>query len=139
MKVLKNDLTFLEQRVVLSLMMDAVDVVCAKYTLIAFLIDMCTDASEEVKIYTDNKEDYTYDLEKVDNFTSDFFNDSFLRELYNRCMTAYNMQLNKNVIDTLIEAVNSLSESFGSINAEELTQQLEQTFVNMQKESGLNG
>lgn len=139
MKVLKNDLTFLEQRVALSLMMDAVDVVCAKYTLIAFLIDMCTDLSEEVKIYTENEEDYTYDLEKVDNFTSDFFNDSFLRELYNRCMTTYNMQLNKNVTDTLINAVNGLSESLGSINTEELTQQLEQTFVNMQKESGLNG
>ena len=139
MKVLKNDLTFLEQRVALSLMMDAVDVVCAKYTAIAFIIDMCTDTSEEVKIYTENEEDYTYDLEKVDNFTFDFFNDSFLRELYNRLMNAYNMQLNKNVTDTLIEAVNGLSESFGSINAEELTQQLEQTFVNMQKESGLNG
>lgn len=139
MKVLKNDLTFLEQRVALSLMMDTVDVVCAKYTAIAFIIDMCTDMSEEVKIYTENEEDYTYDLEKVDIFTFDFFNDSFLRELYDRLMNAYNMQLNKNVTYTLVEAVNGLSESFGSINTEELTQQLEQTFANMQKESGLNG
>lgn len=136
MKVLKNDLTFDEQNIALDLMMEQDSVVTAKYVLIGYILDKCTDynSKKTEKVEDDGSCVFTFSVDDIENVKNEFFDDEDLIALYNRCMMTYNMQLTKNVTNGLISAINGLVENFGSIDSESLTKQLEQTFVNLQKE-----
>lgn len=139
MKVLKNDLTLEERQIALAFMSGEDEVLFSQYALMAYIMDKLTDVSEDIRVYNEDKSDFSYNLEKVYELKDEFKASATLCTVYMELVDVFKTQTLKNVTVGLASAVNSLVESVNSINTEELTQQLEQTFVNMQKESGLNG
>lgn len=139
MKVLKNDLTLEERQIALAFMNGEDEILFSQYALMAYIMDKLTDVSEDIRVYNEDKSDFSYNLEKVYELKDEFNASETLYTVYMELVDVFKTQTLKNVTVGLASAVNSLVESVNSINTEELTQQLEQTFVNMQKESGLNG
>lgn len=137
MKVNKTSLDFENKEYALMYMLNQQDVVYAEYGLIGFILDRCTDA--DVRAY-DNEEDkaerndnYAFDIDEVEKYYDDFFKNEHLRKVFDDLMKKYELQLSKNSTDTFVASLSDLADSLSSVNAEDLTKQLEQMLVDAQK------
>ena len=135
MKVLKEDLTLEERQIALAFMNGEDEVLFSQYALMAYIMDKLTDVSEDIRVYNEDKSDFSYDLEKVYELKNEFNANATLYTVYMELVDVFKTQTLKNVTNGLASAVNSLVESVNSINADELTKQLESTLVELKKEA----
>lgn len=136
MKVTKDSLSIIEKRVALSYAIGQEDVIFGRYSLMGYIIDKLTD--EDVRDYAvdengNNTEEYGFDIEKVMAVEKEFFDNKVLKGAYDELYADFKLQLQKNISDTFVTAIENLAQSLGNINTDELTTQFEKLMVDMSK------
>ena len=137
MKVNKTALGFEDKELALMYMLDQSDVMYAEYGLLGFILDRCTGvdvrayATEEDK--KEKNDHYAFDIDKVEKHYKDFFENEYLKAIYDDLMKKYELQLLKNNTDTFVASISGLAESLSNINTDELTTQVEQLLIDAQK------
>lgn len=136
MKVIKDSLSIVEKRVALSYAIGQEDVILGRYGLMGYIINKLTD--EDVKDYVvdengNNTEEYGFDIEKVMAVEKEFFDNKVLKGTYDELYADFKLQLEKNISDTFVTAIENFAQSLGNINTDELTTQFEKLMVDMSK------
>jgi hypothetical protein len=136
MKVTKDSLSIVEKRVALAYAIGQEDVILGRYGLMGYILDKMTD--EDVRDYAldengEPTDEYGYDVEKVMAIEKEFFDNKNLKGAYDEVYNDFKLQLEKNISDTFVTAIENLAQSLGNINTDELTTQFEKLMVDMSK------
>jgi hypothetical protein len=136
MKVTKDSLSIVEKRVALAYAIGQEDVILGRYGLMGYILDKMTDADVRDYALDENGEptdEYGYDVEKVMAIEKEFFDNKNLKGAYDEVYNDFKLQLEKNISDTFVTAIENLAQSLGNINTDELTTQFEKLMVDMSK------
>ena len=136
MKVTKDSLSIVEKRVALSYAIGQEDVILGRYGLMGYILDKMTDTDVRDYALDENGEptdEYGYDVEKVMAIEKEFFDNKVLKGAYDEVYNDFKLQLEKNISDTFVTAIENLAQSLDNINTDELTTQFEKLMVDMSK------